>query len=226
MIGYLNNNKDFFKGRAYEYNLKKAVAYSGGNQRQYNFFDTLLKNSIINRTTGRPLHDARAGEFLLHLFPLKVQILLSVLFYQYEINLIKEFDEFSLDSNNILLPSQQIQYNSIITGNSIAESFLIALDDAAVLNSSMNDQSLSQIKRIFNIPFTINDLNLTLIENVELLLSKFRVPTISKSQFITIVKQNSKLDSAIITARSLNYKPQSIQYLTEATSLWRQNLNT
>ena len=225
MIGYLKDNKDYFKGRVYEYNLKKAVSFSGGTEQHYNMFNTLLQNSVINKSTGRPIHDSRAGQFLLHLFPIKIQVLLSILFYQYETNLLNEFSEFSLDSNNILLPSQQIQYNSIVTKNSISQGLLFSIDDVVLQNSTMSDQGLSQLKRLFNIQFTVNDLNGTLIENVDLLLTKFRVSTISKTQYFTIVKNNSKLDAAIITARALNYKPQSIQYLTEAISLWRQNLN-
>lgn len=226
MIGYLKDNKDFFKGRAFEYNLKKAVSFSGGTEQHYNLFVALLQHSVFNKSTGRPLHDSRAGQFLLHLFPIKMQVLLSIVLYQYESNLIKEFDIYSLDETALLLPSQQIQYNSIITKNTIAQGFLLSIDDVATQNSSINDQILEQLKRIFNITFTLNDLNGTLVNNVDLLLTKFRVATISKAQYSNIVKTNNKLDAAIITAKALNYKPQSIQYLTEAVSIWRQNSST
>lgn len=225
MIGYLTNNKDFFKGNMYEYNLKKSISFSAGNSKQYEFFKLLLTFSIFNNTTKTPLHDSRAAQFLLHLFPLKIQILLSILLFKYESNLFMEFNDFSLDTSNILLPSQQLQYNSIITNYSISNDFLLIIDNIVRQNLDIDDTNLSQIKQLFNIDFTINDLNGTLIENIERLLNKIRVPNISKNQYINIVKNNSRLDSAIITAKVLNYKPQSIQYLTEAVSLWQQNLN-
>ena len=226
MIGYLQNNKDFFKGNVFEYNLKKAVAFSGGNKKHYEFFKLLLTPSVYNNSTRRPLHDARAAQFLLHLFPIKMQALLSILFYQYEQNLSMEFSSYAIDTQNILLPSQQLQYNNIVSKNSIADSLLFILDDVVRQNLFMNDVGLAEVKKLFNIPFTVNDLDGTLTQNVNTLLTKFRVPTISKTQYFNIVKDNNRLDSAIITARYLNYKTQSIQYLTEAVSTWHQNLST
>jgi len=226
MIGYLQNNKDFFKGDAFEYNLKKAVAFSGGNRKHYEFFKLLLTPSVYNNSTRRPLHDARAPQFLLHLFPIKIQALLSIMFYQYELNLSVEFSDYAIDTQNILLPSQQLQYNNIVTKNSISDGLLFILDDVVRQNLFINDVGLSEVKRLFNIPFTVNDLDSTLTNNVDKLLTKFRVPTISKAQYFNIVRDNDRLNSVIITARALNYKTQSIQYLTEAVSTWHQNLNT
>lgn len=226
MIGYISNNNDYFKGNLFKFNLKKAIAYSGGDQKQYEFFNSLLTYSIYNKTEKTPLHDVRAAQFLLHLFPIKIQVLLSILLYFYEKNIALEFGGFSLNTDNILLPSQQLRFNNIINRYNISSDLLFLINDIAEQNNNMSDIGLNQIKQLMNIQFTVNDLNGTLLENIDTLLNKFRVSTILRSQYFDIVKDNNRLQAAIITARKLNYKGQSIQYLTEAVSIWRRNSNT
>lgn len=226
MLGYISNNNDYFKGNLLQHNLKKAVSYSGGNKSHYEFFSSLLTYSIYNNSQKIPLHDARAGEFLLHLFPIKIQVLLSLLFYYYEVGLLEQYSDYALESSNILLPSQQLQFNNIINKSTISSDLLLLSDDVASSNNTLNDIGMAQLKQILNITFSVNDLDGTILQNIERLLSKFRVASILKSQYIGIVKDNSRLDAAIITARKLNYKTQSSQYLTEAISIWLQNSNT
>jgi hypothetical protein len=225
MLGYITNNNDYFKGDIFQYNLKKSVAFSGGSQKEYEFFKSLLTYSIYNKSERMPLHDVRAAQFLLHLFPIKIQVVISLLLYFYEKNLIEEFKDYELNTDNILLPSEQIKFNNIINRYKISYDLLFIVDNIAEQNNTMSDVGLCQLKQIMNIQFTVNDLNGTLLQNIEKVLTKFRVSNILKSQYTQIVKDNDRLQAGIITARKLDYKLQSIQYFTEAVSIWHRNLD-
>jgi hypothetical protein len=124
MLGYLTDDRDFFKGNFVEYYLKKAVAFSGGNQQHYEYFKAILNYSIFNKSTNRPLHDIKAGQFTLHIFPLKIRVLLSIIYYNYENSLLQEYKNYNLETNNLLLPSSQLQFNNIIHKETTSEEIL------------------------------------------------------------------------------------------------------
>ena len=88
MLVYLKNKKDFFNGNAIEFSLKQAIAKSGGNHKHYSFFKELLSYSIWNNDTNLPMHDTRAGQSLLFLYPINVRVFLSLVLYKEEINII------------------------------------------------------------------------------------------------------------------------------------------
>jgi hypothetical protein len=217
MLGYIVNKEDYFKGNLLEFNLKKAVSFSGGNQQHYNFFKAILNYSIINKSTKNPLHDAKAGEFSLHLFPLNIQCLLSIVFYKYEENLIKEFSASSLELNNILLPSDQLLYNSIITNNNVSAQLLNIVDETILGNLP-----LTILFDYLNINNKQIELNNNVINDTYNILSIFNINSIFIEDYINIIKGNNRLKCILLTAKALNYKPQSFQYLTEVVTTWHQ----
>lgn len=217
MLGYLKDDKDFFKGNFVDYYLKKAVAFSGGNQLQYEYFKAILNYSIINVNTQRPLHDSKAGQFTLHLFPLKTKILLSIIYYKYEISLLEEYKQYKLDSKNILLPSTQLQYNNIITNEAISEELLNLADDIV-----LNNRSLDTILNYLNLNNLIINLNNSLLINLKSILEVSNLSIDTVEDYCTLIKNNNRLQAIILSAKQLNYKQQSIQYLSEALTKWHQ----
>ncbi len=223
MLGYMTDKKDYFKGNTLEYSLKKAVSYSAGTKQHYNFFKAILNYSIINTDTKTPLHDIKAGEFSIHIFPLKIQCLLSIIFYIYETNLIKEYKEKTLLANDILLPSQQLSINTIITNNPINPFILNMLDDI-VLNT-LDVTVLYQYLNINN--FALSKFNsIQLASEVNKLFTAFNINNIIIENYNNIIKDNNRLKAIILAAQTLNYKPQSFQYLTEALLIWQQASST
>lgn len=217
MLGYLTDNRDFFKGNFVEYYLKKAVAFSGGNQQHYEYFKSILNYSIINKNTNRPLHDIKAGQFTLHLFPLKLRVLLAIIYYNYENNLIQEYKNYTLQINNLLLPSTQLQFNNIILNETISEEILNLADDVV-----LNVNSLDTLLTYLNINNLIIDLNNSLLVNIESVFNLYSITSNNSSDYLTIIKNNDRLKALILSAKKLNYKPQSIQYLSEALTKWQQ----
>lgn len=220
MLGYLKDKRDYFKGNLVNFYLKQGVAFSGGSQQHLEYFKGLLNYSIYNNTTGRYLHDTKAGQFTLHLFPLKTRILLALVFYKYEINLLNKFNEYKLTANNILLPSNQISFNSIITEESISAELLNLLDEVA-----LNNQSLNNLLKYLNIQdynFTLKD---NLIENITNILNIFSLSNNTLSNYLNIVNNNDRYLALNLSADALNYKTQSKHYLTEALTKWHQTSN-
>lgn len=221
MLGYITNKKDYFKGNLLEFNLKKAISFSGGTNQHYNFFKGILNYSIINKGTLMPLHDIKAGEFSLFLFPLKVQCLLSLIFYTYEQNLIKEYKNSNLHINNILLPSQQLIFNNLITGDVTPNSVCNILDDI-----TLNNYNPDSLINYFNLKDIQINLNTNLVVATENILNSFNYNNIFKEDFLTLIKNNDRLKVILLAAQRLNYKPQSLQYLTEALIIWQQTSST
>lgn len=217
MLGYITNKKDYFKGNLLEFNLKKAVSFSGGTNQHYNFFKGILNYSITSKNTSTHLHDIKAGEFSLFLFPLKIQCLLSVIFYNYEKKLTEEFKTSNLQINNILLPSEQLSFNSIITQNSISDSVYNIIDDTV-----LNNYDLNILFDYFNLKNIELNLNANLTSATETILNSFNYNFIFKEEYLTIIKNNDRLKVILLAAQNLNYKPQSLQYLTEALTIWQQ----
>lgn len=218
MLGYTTDKKDYFKGNLLEFNLKKAVSFSGGTIQHYNFFKALLNYSIYNTSTKNFLHDAKAGEFTLHLFPLNIQCILSIIFYKYEENLLKEYSKYNLAINNILLPSEQLLNNNIITNNNISFNLNNLLDDIALNNTDFNQ--LFNYLNINNLYFNLTN---NLITDLKFILNNFNVNNLFIEDYITIIKNNNRLKTLLLAGKALNYKPQSLQYLTEALTIWQQN---
>lgn len=220
MLGYLTDNTDYFKGNLLEFYLKKGVSFSGGTSQHYNFFKGILNYSIINNSTNNYLHDAKAGEFSLHFFPIKIQCILSIIYYKYEISLIEEYALFNPQNLNILIPSQQLLYNSIITNNKISNNLLNLVD-----NVVLNNEDLNILKRYLNINNIKEDLNKDLLTNLKYVLDAFNINAIESSSYLQLVKENNRLNILLLSAKALNYKPQSLNYLTEAYTIWLQNSN-
>jgi hypothetical protein len=219
MLGYMEDKRDYFKGNLLEYNLKKAVSFSGGNQSQYNYFKSILQYSISNLSTKRFLHDIKAGEFTLHLFPLKVQCLLSIIFYKYELDLVNEYSNYSLVINNILLPSEQLRFSNIIKNTKYSFELLDLLDQIKIRGFDLTD-----INKYLNIPNINLDLNkLSFLESAPLILNAFDIPEQNIKKYLSILQENDRLTSMMLSAQALNYKPQSYHYLTEALTIWHQN---
>lgn len=221
MLGYLTDDRDFFKGNFVEYYLKKAVAFSGGNQQHYEYFKAILNYSIFNKSTNRPLHDIKAGQFTLHIFPLKIRVLLSIIYYNYENSLLQEYKNYNLETNNLLLPSSQLQFNNIILNETISEEILNLADDIV-----LNIVSLDNLLTYLNINNLVINLNNSLLTNVELVFSTYNISTNDSRDYLTIIKNNDRLKAIILSAKRLNYKPQSIQYLSEALTKWHQTSST
>lgn len=221
MLGYLTDKKDYFKGNLLEFNLKKGISYSGGTNQHYNFFKGILNYSIINKDSRTPLHDIKAGQFSLYLFPLKVQCILSILYYAYEQNLLIEFKNSPLHINNILLPSEQLQYNSIVTNSKLSSNLLNLLDDTA-----LNNNNLDNVLTYLNITKLELDLyKNSLLNNLETILRFFNTNAVFIEDYTQIIKNNDRLKTILIASKTLNYKPQSSQYLTEALIIWQQTSN-
>lgn len=218
MLGYITNKKDYFKGNLLEFNLKKAVSFSGGIDSHYNFFKALLNYSLYNNDTKNYLHDAKAGEFSLHLFPLNIQCILSVVYYKYEINILEEYKSYNLKINNILLPSEQLIYNNIITGNNTSLELINLLDDVV-----LNNYTLEYLFNYLNINNLYIELTNNLINDVKNILTVFNINSIFIDTYLNIIKNNDRLKTLLLAGKALNYKPQSFQYLTEALTIWHHN---
>ena len=224
MLGYLKTNSTFYKGNHYLYNLEKAIAASGGSNSHYEFFRYLLSNSLWNTNNNSPIFDMRAAQSLLYLFPIRVQIILSIFLYIQERNLADQFNDYQL-TEDISLPSTQLKLNSFITKNYIANELLNSADEIALLSSNLNDTSLRNLKKLLNITVSFNDFNGTLSENLALIFNKFRIPNISSQTYINIANINNRLNAGIITMRNLKYKKQSIVYFTQAHNIWSNQIS-
>lgn len=221
MLGYITNKKDYFKGNIKEYNLKKGVSFSGGTAQHYNFFKGIMNYSIVNKVTNIPLHDAKAGEFSLYLFPLKIQSILSIAYYKYEQNLFSDYPNQVLLANNVLLPSEQLINNTIITGNNISFELLDMLD-----NTVLSSFDLTNVYNYFNIKNLYIDFNtFNLLQTINTILRFFNVNSILIEDYLQLIKENNRLKTITLASNTLNYKPQSIKYLTEALVLWQQSSN-
>jgi len=219
MLGYIPDKRDYFKGNLIDYYLKKGVSFSGGTQLHYEYFKEILQYSIINNTTQRALHDIRAGIFTLHLFPFKIKTLLSIAFYNYETSLLKEFKDCSLSKDNILLPSMQLQFNNIITGEYLAPEFLNLVDEVALKYTSFD-----VLKQYLNIQFN-STLDNLLLENIKEILELYNTSLLAQNDYLTLIINNDRLKAIVVTSKTLKYKQQSITYLTEALTKWHQTSN-
>jgi hypothetical protein len=114
MIGYIKNKESFYSGDVVNYNLEKAVSLSGGTYKHFNIFKELLTYSSYNTETKGTVHDTRACQMLLYLFPFKIKVILSLLCYQ-EDNKIASNLNIPVEYRNVLLPSQQIGFSNLIT---------------------------------------------------------------------------------------------------------------
>lgn len=217
MLGYLKDKRDYFKGDLVSFYLKQGVAFSGGSSQHFEYFKALLSYSIFNNTTGSYLHDTKAGQFTLHLFPLKTRILLALIFYKYEVSLIDQFSQYKLSADNILLPSTQLNFNSIITGESISFELLNLVDEVA-----LSTQDLDNLLKYLNIQdynFTLKE---NLVQNITNILNIFSLSNNTLSNYLDIVNNNDRYQALNLSAQALNYKTQSKHYLVEALTKWHQ----
>lgn len=223
MLGYSTNKKLYYKGDTVEYNLQKAIAFSGGTQQHLSIFKELLVNSIINQETNRPVADYRAAELLLFKFPFKVRVVLSLFFYQQEVKNASKFEVFE-SNKNILYPSQQIILSSLITREKINNGLLTLIDENKDTSISSND-----IKKLFDFytiktPYELFTGNIS--SDLNIIFNSFNISSSIYNEYMEIVNSNDRILTAAIIARQLNYKAQSITYLTQAVTAWQsQTLN-
>lgn len=215
MIGYIKNKSSYYKGNSVDFNIEKAVALSGGTTKHYMLFKRILEHSLYNQDTKEVINDAKTAEFYLYNFPFKVQVVLSLLFYEYEIENANIYN-VPVDYQNILIPSQQLVYNSIITRNKLNSGITSLVDN---YKDSGSDKS-----RLFNtLDININYTSFKgpLYTKVEQLLSEFNLHRHKYNIYLDYIKNNRRLEVLVGIAKTLNYKPQSITHLTQALTEWQ-----
>ena len=87
MLGYYKDKKVFVQGDLIENQIRRAVSKSGGTIQHYNMFNHLINYSIWNETLEAPIHDTRAAQCLLFIFPPAIRIFLSLVLYKEELNI-------------------------------------------------------------------------------------------------------------------------------------------
>lgn len=225
MIGYTTNKNDFYKGNYITHKTKSAVTRSGGNYLHYELFNSLLTGSIYNETLKMYHHDCRAGYSILFLYPVRIQILLSLIFYRAELDSSVEYNEYIIKPN-LVDPINNLLLINKITRNTISKSVireLRLLDENFVLSSSFLQPLLNQLNIKTSFDFNGDSLETQLKKTFLLTNNNFSV----NEEFIKISSSNNRSLASIYVCKQLNYKPVSINIINQAIEQWTQeNLST
>ena len=225
MIGYTKNNNEFYRGEYIEHYIKSAVSRSGGNIKHYEIFSNLIKGSIYNKTLNTNHHDCRAGYSLLFIYPIRIRILLSLVFYKAEINSLTEYGEYDIQ-DNIVDPLQNLllidSLNKVSVSRTIINNLRTLGRDFELYSLYLRDLTSSlYIKENFDFR------NLSLEEQIQKVFLLFNNSYPINKDFINISSSNNRVTAASYLCKHLNYKPVSINLLNQAIEKWTQdNLNT
>lgn len=220
MIGYSTNKDDFYKGNYVVHKMKSAVARSGGNYLHYELFDSLLTGSVYNETIKTYHHDCRAGYSIIFLYPVRIQILLSLIFYRAELDSIIGYDEYILRPNIVNPINNLILINKIVR-NTISKSVIRELNNIKedfVLSSSFLQPLLTQLNITNKFDFREDSIETQLRKVFLLFNNNFSV----NKDFIEVASLNNRSKASIYICRQLNYKPVSVNIINQAIEQWTQ----
>lgn len=233
MLGYLKSNRQLSKEdkhlsssyRSIHNKIKEAVSFSGGTYIQYSILQELFKSSIIDIASNEVYYDTRSGQFLLYLFPLRTQIVLSSFLFLEDYKSTKELIEDVELTTSFIHPSELIEYNCKILEDTYVSPVIISLlknvnFSSLDLYTSLKSQQLNVFFDIPLIEFSKSSIKGKLEEIFEM--STFS--SIHAEEFVDIV-YNNRRDSTIYTlGKSWSYKDTSIEKIVEAFQQW-MNLN-
>jgi len=225
MLGYIKNKSDIYSKDSVHRLLEDAVSFSGGTQQHYNLFDNLLSYSMWNKTANIPLHDTRAAQHLLFLYPLRIQIFLSLILYKQEIVIHNSFSDRYDIENNITRPEEVLKLNSIITRNYLSLE-VIQLFDFINEDIILTDDYLLNITEYFSLNKTINSLNTNMREAITNLFNIFNVTNSNNEVFIDVALDNNRVRTVDTIARYLNYKQRSRTILSQAVNQWQHQTSS
>ena len=219
MIGYLKDKKDYYQGNTADFALKRGVAKSGGTQAHYELLKLLITSSIYNTTLNTPLHDTKAAQSILFLFPVNVRIFLALILYKEELNIAQDYQNYSLDLN-ILSPLQQIEYSTIITKSPVSKRIINTLDNYSQ-NLILNNQHLHELKLLLNLKEPIDFEDRVLKNNLLKVFKLFNTGFSFADKFIEVAYTNNRQDAAVAICNSLNYNSSSINLILQAIEIWQ-----
>ncbi len=202
------SNQDFYSGQNLTFSLKATVAQAGGTLPQLNLFNYLLTPSLLGipktstETKPHVIHDCRAGSSLLLLFPPRIQMALSVIFYVTELQIKEGLSEVYDLTSQIVTPAEVMQLHQHIT-NPLGSTFLSAL-------ASLDIEGLQTLLR----------LDTKLVAPERLLRDQIADLLPQSEDFGDIATNNDRYRAAIILAERFNYKTSSIQAIANITELW------
>ena len=225
MLGYYNNQVIVAQLDPTLEELKKAIAASGGSFQQYRLFENLLRRSLYDIDTRQPFHDTRAGQSLLFLFPMKVQVFLSILLYNEEVkiynNYVNDYNVF----DNIQKPGIVLSYNASVTKRYISEE-VIQLLDFVDKDLIINDDNLKEITEFFSVDQSINALAAPLNTSIPAVFSILGVSNQNIETYQQIALNNDRVSAAVTLANALNFKTNSITRISFLVNQWlNQNSN-
>lgn len=218
MLGYVKNKRNFYTKDFKDYKIREAIAYSGGTQRHYSVFDTLLNYSIWNETLNGPLHDTRAAQACLFLYPAPVRIFLSLVLYKEELNLIDEFSSYNLNTD-LVIPTTQLLNSNIIKRVYMSKRLFSVLDTMED-NPVLTDDFLSPLKLYFNIKDKINLDSMDVTQNILTVLNIFNESREFNTKFIQVAYNNNRMDAIVALCNQLNYKAKSTNMILQTTEKW------
>ena len=219
MLVFLKDKLSYIKDDNINYSLKLAVAKAGGTQRHYNFFKELLTYSLWNNSMNRPLHDTRAAQSLLFLYPTRIKTFISLILYKEELKLMEEFKEQSI-SSNINKPSTQLRLNTLVNKYNVSNTLLEVLDNLPE-DFILNDAHLRDLKLIFNISKPLDFENRTLKENLERVFNTFEDKSEFNNSFLKLAYTNNRSEAAVAISKTLNYKPAGINLILQTIEKWQ-----
>jgi len=225
MLGYIKNKSNIYNTNSIDRLLENAVSFSGGTQQHFNIFKNILSYSLWNRTANIPLHDTRAAQHLLFLYPLRIQVFLSLIFYKQDLIVRNSFSDIYDIENNIIRPEEVLRLNSVITRNylsiEVIQLFNIINDDII-----LTDDYLSQITEHFSLNKSINSLNTNLREAIINLFNIFNINNPNNETFLDVAIDNDRVRSIDTIARYLNYKQRSRTILSQAVNQWQHQTSS
>lgn len=227
MLGYLKNKSNIYHTNSVDRLLQSAISYSGGTQQHYNIFQSLLTYPLWNETANIPVHDTRAAQHLLFLYPLRIQVFLSLILYRQELIIRNSFDSIYNIRSEILRPEEVLRLNSLITRNYLSLE-VIQLFDFIEEDLILTDDYLINITQYFSINKSINSLDTDMKTAINNLFRIFNISNTNNNKiFIDLALDNNRVRAADTIARYLNYKQQSRTILSQAINQWQhQTLNT
>lgn len=225
MIGYTKDKNEFYKGDYITHYIKNAVARSGGTFLHYQIFKELLTSSIYNKTLEVAHHDCRAGYSLLFIYPIRIRIFLSLIFYKAELDSIDEYEEYNI-VNNIIDPIQNLELintiNKITISKSVKNIVKSIPEDFSLYKPYLLDLSRQlYIEKDFDL--REDSLEEQLQKTFNLFDNKYKI----NKDFIEIASSNNRTKAMIYICKQLNYKSTSINILNKAIEKWTlDNLST
>lgn len=226
MIGYTKSHNEYYKGDYITHKIKSAVSRSGGNYLHYELFNTLVNGSIYNKTLNTYHQDCRAGYSLLFIYPIRIRIVLSLIFYKAELESLTEYSEYIIEDQRVdALENLQLinKITKVQMSKSVSNLLRDELKDNIILYSSYLQSLINQLNINTEFDFREDSLETQIQKTFLLFGNNFSI----NKDFIDIVSCNNKTKAAIYICRHLNYKPVSINIINQAIEQWTiKNLNT